>query len=284
VGAAGGAEASADAEAVAFHSHAIRFAVMLSEKLDASDEDATGMPSPEGCMTCLAVLEEMIPLLGPLAPTMSKVYEALRLCLLSRQSHAESLLPTQEPTTRRRSLTEHVTGEPPPFTPRRVDPPERPTALAAGETPDETPPSSTRQGRRHPPGDVATSYSRVPYFVMVRKLEEATVALQNERDDAMQELERTQVDVLNVDEQLGTARSQLQAKTTTIDKLMREQKVLDSALQTALARTKREEHRFDVLQAEAVSMSRSFLNNTQRLEEEVDRLKFLNEQLSTPLS
>ena len=42
------------------------------------------MPSPEGCMTCLAVLEEMIPLLGPLAPTMSKVYEALRLCLLSR--------------------------------------------------------------------------------------------------------------------------------------------------------------------------------------------------------
>ena len=36
VGAAGGAEASADAEAVAFHSHAIRFAVMLSEKLDAS--------------------------------------------------------------------------------------------------------------------------------------------------------------------------------------------------------------------------------------------------------
>lgn len=110
------------------------------------------------------------------------------------------------------------------------------------------------------------------------------MALQNERDDAMQELERTQVDVLNVDEQLGTARSQLQAKTTTIDKLMREQKVLDSALQTALARTKREEHRFDVLQAEAVSMSRSFLNNTQRLEEEVDRLKFLNEQLSTPLS
>ena len=42
------------------------------------------MPSPEGCMTCLAVLEEMIPLLGPLAPTMSRVYEALRLCLLSR--------------------------------------------------------------------------------------------------------------------------------------------------------------------------------------------------------
>jgi hypothetical protein len=53
-------------------------------------------PPPTVCCvsrsdTCLEVLHEMLPLLGPLAPVLQNVHDALSLCLLSEQHYTDGL-------------------------------------------------------------------------------------------------------------------------------------------------------------------------------------------------
>ena len=66
----------------------------------------------------------------------------------------------------------------------------------------------------------AATRGRVPFFVLVRKLEEAAAALRSGRDTALEEVARNVTDLSNLDEQLATAKSSLQTKTATIDKLV----------------------------------------------------------------
>ena len=51
-----------------FTSDVVRFAVALAENLDAAETARQGAPSTRSCYTCLSVLQDLIPLLGPLGP------------------------------------------------------------------------------------------------------------------------------------------------------------------------------------------------------------------------
>ena len=66
-------------------------------------------------------------------------------------------------------------------------------------------------------------------------------------------------------------------KTATIDKLVREQEALEAEQREAEARQARdgggEEHRYEVLQSECAHITREFLATTQRLEQQVDKLR-----------
>ena len=162
---------------ITFQSHAVRFAVTLAERMQATDSAKSGAPSTEGCYTCLEVLREMLPLLGPLAPVISNVHDALQLCLLSEHhyeaAYADQLNESSSSTSARKM---------------------RRNQRAAAH-------QQKLQGR-----------GRVPYFVLVRKLEEAAAALRLERDTALEEVSRNQADLTNLDEQLTAAKAQLQVR------------------------------------------------------------------------
>ena len=96
---------------------------------------------------------------------------------------------------------------------------------------------------------------------------------------AIEEAARHQADVTDLEAQLEAAQAQLAAKTSTIDKLVREQSGLVAQLAAAQEATRLEEHRHNVLQAEAVKMNREFLSEVHRLEEGLEGQKFENEQL-----
>ena len=49
-----------------FQSEAVRFAVDILERLEMPNLQSGGDQTAEGCYACLAVLEEMVPLVGPL--------------------------------------------------------------------------------------------------------------------------------------------------------------------------------------------------------------------------
>ncbi|KAL1510602.1 hypothetical protein AB1Y20_006903 [Prymnesium parvum] len=91
--AVGGIPAATPAES--YHSEIVRFSVQLLEKLDAPlRQSADGTPSAESCYACMRVLQEVLPLLGPLEPVMTKVFHALELCIFS-----PTQLATKEPAS-----------------------------------------------------------------------------------------------------------------------------------------------------------------------------------------
>ena len=118
---------------------------------------------------------------------------------------------------------------------------------------------------------LAAAAGRVPFFVLVRKLEEATAALRLERDTALEEVGRNKVDLRNLEEQLSTARAQLQGKTATIDKLVREHTALEEEL--AKAKEAPSEAKYEALQHEATMMTRDFLTRTLELEQELEQMR-----------
>ena len=215
--------ASASADGRLFNSHAVRFAVTLAEQLERSAEHAR-TPTTEGCYTCLAVLREMLPLLGPLAPVLQNIHDALSLCLLSETHYSEAAFLNDASSPLR----------------TKSAPAGRGTARGGRSS----------SSRRQPDGDGGGGIGRVPYFVLVRKLEEAAAALRLERDNALEEVTRHEADLANVDEQLSKAKAQLQQKTATIDKLMREQAGTEVELKHMREVTLREEHKYEVLQTE----------------------------------
>ena len=105
--------------------------------------------------------------------------------------------------------------------------------------------------------------------------DDSELALALRREEAA----RHQADVTDLEAQLEAAQAQLAAKTSTIDKLVREQSGLAAQLAAAQEATRLEEHRHNVLQAEAVKMNREFLSEVHRLEEGLEGQKFENEQL-----
>jgi len=185
----------------------------------------------------------MLPLLGPLAPVLQNVHDALSLCLLSEHHYTDGLGGQQH---------------------------------GHGGTGNSNPsPARTYEcvtDRENPPTPKA-SHGRVPYFVLVRKLEEAAAALRLERDAALEEVARNQADLTNLDEQLTTAKTQLQVKTATIDKLMKEHSSIEAELEAAREATRAQEHKYEVLQGECVLLTREFLGNTMKLEEDLDQLR-----------
>jgi len=124
-------------------------------------------------------------------------------------------------------------------------------------------------------------FARVPFFVLVGKLEEMGQGLRLQRDEAREEVARNQVEIANLEEQLATAKAHLQQKNATIDKMMREHTALADEMAAAKAITAKEEKRYEVLQAETVLLTRDFLKSTQRLEEQIDELRFENTQLQS---
>ena len=215
-----------------FQSNAVRFAVTMAERLEQTDGIKSGAPSTEGVYTCLAVLREMVGLVGPLGSTLQNIHDALQLCLLSPHHYSDGIM---------------------------LDDKESPAHARGGNTAFE----------RH----AAATHGRVPFFVLVRKLEEATAALRRERDTALEEVARNNADLANLEEQLSTAKASLNVKSATIDKLMREHSELEAELLQAKEVTRKEEHKYDVLQSECVSMTRDFLVTTARLEEDVEQLR-----------
>lgn len=167
------APASFGSTGLVFQSNAVRFSVTLAEHLERTEQANQASPSAEGCYTCLEVLSEMLPLLGPLAPVIRNVHDALELCLLSEHHYSDDGL-----------------------------------AAAALTTP------SPRSARRNAGTSAhqATGHRRVPYFILVRKLEEAAAALRLERDTALEQVGRNVADLTNLDEQLIAAKAQLQVK------------------------------------------------------------------------
>ena len=210
----------------------MRFAVKLAEQLEQTSALKAASPSTEGCYTCLAVLREMMPLLGPLAPVLRNVYDALMLCLLSQNYYTDGTF---------------------------MDDPSSPARWG---------PAADEQRAFE---NVAAAAGRVPFFVLVRKLEEATAALRLERDTALEQVARHQIDLRQLDDQLATAKAQLQGKTATIDKLVREHAQLETDL--AKAREAPSEAKYEALQQEAAMMTRDFLTRTQELEAELEVMK-----------
>lgn len=278
-----------------FQSPAVRFAVALAETLESLDERHHNRPSSDGCRTCLATLREMVPLLGPLGTVLQTVHDALELCTLSEQPSTDSLAASLAAAAQPRpteALTDRLTATYPPTSASvSADERERVTLAAAataaaaassttGSPPftrfSSAPPGVTVRAASAPPASAPTEY--VPYFVLVRKLEEEASALQSERDKALDEIERNGEDLSALDEQLATAKEQLTAKTKTIDKLVREHTLLEAELRGVRETLKASEHKYEVLQTEAAAMNKDFMGETQRLEEEVERLRMLNSQ------
>jgi len=226
----------AGSSAIPFRSHALRFAVRLAEHLQRLDQPRQ-LSTKTGCYASLDVLFELVPLMGPLAPMLSKVHDALQLCLLSEPRHSEQV---------------DAAGASPP-------------GGASDECAPHGPPLSGASRER--------AHVRVPYFVLMRDLEEAAAALQLARDSVREGLSRSVTDIANLDEQLATAKAQLKVKTATIETLMRELGATESELKYARKATQHEEHKFDVLQSECATMAREFLASTTGLEEDLDRLR-----------
>ena len=90
---------------------------------------------------------------------------------------------------------------------------------------------------------------------------------------------RSQADLSNLDEQLAAANGQLQAKSSTIESLVREHKRLEVELTAVGERHRDQQHKYEVLQTEAAAMSRDYLGAMQRLEEQVEHLRQANERL-----
>lgn len=223
---------TSDGGGLAFQSNAVRFAVAMAERLEQSESIKGSSPSTDGCYTCLAVLREMVNLVGPLGPVLQNVHDALQLSLLSTHKFADGMF---------------------------IDDDQSPTARKMADAALEKHAAATR--------------GRVPYFVLVRKLEEAAAALRSERDQALEEVARNKADMSNLEEQLATAKSSLQTKMATIDKLMREHADLEADVQSARASTRKEEEKYEILQKEAANMTRGFINNTQRLETEMEQMR-----------
>lgn len=296
-----GGPLGADGQPLDFHSPAVRFAVALAESLEGADARRTGAPSVEGCLTCLATLRSMVPLLGPLGPVLQTVHDALGLCVLSEESSAEGLVAgfdeaaaaaKAEPTWP--TAVALADGQWPANASAAAAAATRltssssnaasaalavPTSSEAGSGVGPTAPLGARF-----PGGAAVKGQRVPYFLLVRKLEEERVLLRQERDRALDEVVRGSEDLTNLDEQLSTAREQLHAKTKTIDKLVREHNALEAELKGVREALKASEHKYEVLQHEAAAMTRDFLSQTQKLEEECDRLRMINTQLVSAAS
>lgn len=280
----------------AFQSNAVRFAVTIAERLAAASTTKEGSPSAESCYTCLSILREMLPLLGPLGPVLQNVHDALQLCLLSDQHYGDIEVvgsdcgagssaaqvsaagmagDSQTPRAIGRGA---LFGSPSPRvkqdggagegTPRNGNPAWR---GSGGEDP-------ARRTRSHSAAS-SVRFNRVPYFVLVRKLEEANEEMRRERDASIRAVSDHQKELSDLNAQLSEANAQLDQKTSSIQKLMAEQAMLESELRLAREVTKREEHKHDVLQAECIFLTREFLTNTQRLEGEVDKLRAENDQL-----
>lgn len=177
------------ARGAAFQSNAVRFAVTMAERLEQTEAIKSSSPSTDGCYTSLAVLREMVALVGPLGPVLQNVHDALQLCLLSPHHYSDGMFMDDGESPAMRTSTD-----------------------AALE--------------RH----AAATRGRVPFFVLVRKLEEAAAALRNERDGALEDVARNVIDLGNLEEQLATAKSSLQTKTATIDKLVRASRRADPLL------------------------------------------------------
>jgi len=230
-----------------YTSSAVRLAVKLVEELEVAERATGGAPSTDSCAASLRVLHELCPLLGPLEPALRRVISSLEICLYS---------------------------------------PERDDADGGGAADGGGGGEGEGEGGGGGGGGGATAaaaaaarLSGVAYFVKVANLEEGAAALRNERDLAIEEAARHQADVTDLEAQLEAAQAQLAAKTSTIDKLVREQSGLVAQLAAAQEATRLEEHRHNVLQAEAVKMNREFLSEVHRLEEGLEGQKFENEQL-----
>ena len=92
--AAQGGVATAPGEtARAFQSAAVRLAVTVAEQLASTERAAQGGPSLRSAMTCLQLLGEIAPLLGPLQAVMERLTQALRLCVLSDRHFSRAVPP-----------------------------------------------------------------------------------------------------------------------------------------------------------------------------------------------
>jgi chromosome segregation ATPase len=116
----------------------------------------------------------------------------------------------------------------------------------------------------------------------VRELDEEQSALRQERDRALDEIARGSEDLTNLDEQLDTVREQLHSKSKTIDKLVREMNALEIELKGMRETARMAEHKYEVLQCEAVALQRASVSTTQRLEEEIQQLKLRIAEMLTP--
>jgi len=128
----------------------------------------------------------------------------------------------------------------------------------------------------------SASLAKTPYFLLVRELDEEQSALRQERDRALDEIARGSEDLTNLDEQLDTAREQLHSKSKTIDKLVREMNALEIELKGMRETARMAEHKYEVLQCEAVALQRASVSTTQRLEEEIQQLKLRIAEMLTP--
>lgn len=225
-----------------FASDALRLSVAIVEQLDAAERIHDGGPSTEGCYICLNLLREIQPLMGVLAPVLGRVISALELCLLSQEHFSD------------------CGGE-----------------VERGHTPAERPRAGGSGGE--PPAREPPRYQRVPFYVLVKKLQDTAASLREERDSALHRVSCNEADMLNIEEHLSVARGQLEQKTKTIDKLLRETELQKAELAAARERSGTEERRYEVLQAECAHVTRDFLRTVQRLEGEVDTLRHENEQL-----
>lgn len=270
----------------AFQSCAVRFAVAIAERLPAAANLRSNSPSTDSCYTCLSILREMVPLLGPLGPVLQNVHEAMQVCLLSDQ-HYGNIYPSErgaEKAPTGRSLR-HGVG---PF-PVRVsadstarDGSASPRVGAPRHDDDDDPAWCGSCGGERARGHAAgfgVRFNRVPYFLLVRKLEEANRIMRTERDASIKAVSDNHKHFSSVSTKLAVANERLSVKTATIEKLRLDLTALDSELATACEFTKREERKHDVLQAECVSLTRDFLTSTQRLEGEIDKLRADNDQL-----
>jgi len=89
----GGVAAAAGETPRAFQSAAVRLAVTVAEQLASAERAAQGRPSLRSCMTCLQLLDEIAPLLGPLQAVMERLTHALRLCVLSDRHYSRAVPP-----------------------------------------------------------------------------------------------------------------------------------------------------------------------------------------------
>ena len=82
-----------------FQSSALRLAVTVAEQLDTAERAAAGAPSARSVATCLHLLEEITPLMGPLEAVAQRLSAALRRCLLSERHYSLDAQQAEQPLT-----------------------------------------------------------------------------------------------------------------------------------------------------------------------------------------
>jgi hypothetical protein len=177
-----------------FHSQVVRLAIQIAEELDKGRIGEADGPSAASCRACVAILEQIATLLGPMAPIVRRVHAALHLCLLSTAADVETM---------QRALAEREDEQ----------------VRRRGATP---------RAARLPPREGA------PYFVLAQQLRDELASSEAERGRAFAEIEDVDALLQEQESELSEALAELESCRAAAEAEAHEHAALEAELQLLL--------------------------------------------------